>query len=73
MYREAVALGVPVYTTFEGRLGAVDEQLIAQGRMRKLAAVGDLDLGKRGRASAEERIRRDPRRLLELLLSPLLE
>ena len=25
MNREAVALGVPVYTTFGGRLGAVDE------------------------------------------------
>lgn len=72
MNREAVALGVPVYTTFEGRLGAVDEELIAQGRMRKLAAVSELDLGKRGRRSTEQRVRRDPRRLLELLLSPLL-
>jgi uncharacterized protein len=72
MNREAVAMGVPVYTTFEGRLGAVDEELIAQGRMRKLAAASDLDLGKRGRGSAEERVRRDPRSLVELLLSPLL-
>jgi hypothetical protein len=30
MNREAVALGTPVWTTFEGRLGAVDEQLIAK-------------------------------------------
>ena len=29
MNREAVALGVPVYTTYEGRMGAVDEALIA--------------------------------------------
>jgi predicted glycosyltransferase len=29
MNREAVALGVPVYTTFAGRLGSVDE-LIAE-------------------------------------------
>ena len=29
MNREAVALGVPAYTTFAGRLGAVDEMLIA--------------------------------------------
>jgi predicted glycosyltransferase len=72
MNREAVALGVPVYTTFEGRLGAVDERLIAEGRMRKLAVAADLDLGKRGRESAGERIRRDPRKLVELLLSPLL-
>jgi hypothetical protein len=40
--------------------------------MRKLTAVSDLDLGKRGRGSTEQRVRRDPRRLLELLLSPLL-
>jgi predicted glycosyltransferase len=31
MNREAVALGVPVYTTFAGRLGAVDERLLAEG------------------------------------------
>ena len=31
MNREAVALGTPVWTTFEGRLGAVDERLIADG------------------------------------------
>ena len=36
MNREAVALGTPVYTTFEGRLGAVDEQLIAEGRLLRL-------------------------------------
>ncbi len=38
MNREAVALGTPVYTTFQGRLGAVDERLIAEGRLRMLAA-----------------------------------
>ncbi len=31
MNREAVALGVPVYTIFAGRLGGVDEQLIRDG------------------------------------------
>ena len=31
MNREAVALGTPVYTTFAGRLGAVDEALIRAG------------------------------------------
>src|SRR2546430_10797960 len=33
MNREAVALGTPVYTVFEGRLGAVDERLLAEGRL----------------------------------------
>ena len=36
MNREAVALGTPVFTTFEGRLGAVDEALLREGRLRKL-------------------------------------
>ncbi|HWH95750.1 MAG TPA: DUF354 domain-containing protein, partial [Baekduia sp.] len=39
MNREAVALGTPVFTTFEGRLGAVDEQLIREGRLRKLTSA----------------------------------
>ena len=71
MNREAVALGTPVYTTFEGRLGAVDERLIAEGRLRKLGDVGELDLTKRDPSAVPARTRRDPRRLVELLLSPL--
>ena len=72
MNREAVALGTPVYTTFEGRLGAVDERLIAEGRLRKLGAVGQLDLTKRDPSAAVARVRRDPRKLVALLLSPVL-
>jgi uncharacterized protein len=71
MNREAVALGTPVFTTFEGRLGAVDERLIDEGRLRKLARVGDLDqmLGaKRGESPQSTRVRRDPHVLVELLL-----
>jgi uncharacterized protein len=71
MNREAVALGTPVYTTFEGRLGAVDERLIGEGRLRKLGGVEQLDLTKRDSADVADRVRRDPRRLAELLLSPL--
>ncbi len=71
MNREAVALGTPVYTTFEGRLGAVDEGLIAEARLRKLDRVEELELAKRNPAEYSSRTRRDPRRLLELLLSPL--
>ena len=33
MNREAAALGVPVYTTYGGRLGGVDEALIRDGRL----------------------------------------
>ena len=37
MNREAVALGTPVWTTFAGRMGAVDEGLIADGRLGSCA------------------------------------
>jgi hypothetical protein len=69
MNREAVALGTPVWTTFEGRLGAVDEQLIASGRMNRLTSAGELPLAKRATA-ATDRVRRDPQLLVQLLLSP---
>ena len=71
MNREAVALGTPVYSTFEGRLGAVDERLIAEGRLRKLRDPDELDLSKRHGDGASERVRRDPQVLVDLLLSPL--
>ena len=47
MNREAVALGVPVYTIFSGRMGAVDERLIAAGRLRELGDLEQLELRKR--------------------------
>jgi predicted glycosyltransferase len=71
MNREAVALGVPVYTTFEGRPGAVDERLIGEGRMRRLSAAGDLQLAKRDPMQVNARVRREPRVLVELLTRPL--
>jgi predicted glycosyltransferase len=66
MNREAVALGTPVWTTFQGRLGAVDEQLIADGRLRALKRADDVVLTKRA-ASADARVRRDPAVLAGLL------
>jgi predicted glycosyltransferase len=68
MNREAAALGVPVYTTYGGRLGGVDEQLIREGRLVPLTDPRALDLRKRD-AIVHERVRRDPNDLLELLLS----
>jgi uncharacterized protein len=70
MNREAVALGVPVFTTFEGRLGGVDEWLIGEGRLTPLTDVATLDLGRRDR-STRTATRRDPRHMLDLLLSAL--
>jgi predicted glycosyltransferase len=68
MNREAVALGTPVFTTFEGRLGAVDEVLLREGRLRKLDDLGQIRVEKRPKVE-RERIRRDPRELVKLLLS----
>jgi uncharacterized protein len=70
MNREAAALGVPVYTTYGGRLGGVDEELIRQGRLRPLTDPRALDLHKRDRGPGE-RIRSDPQVMLDLLLSAL--
>jgi predicted glycosyltransferase len=71
MNREAVALGTPVWTTFEGRLGAVDERLIAEGRLRHLRSPADVEVSKRQHSGYAERVRRDPAAFTELLLSPL--
>ncbi|HUA49826.1 MAG TPA: DUF354 domain-containing protein [Solirubrobacteraceae bacterium] len=69
MNREAVALGTPVYTVFEGRLGAVDERLIAEGRLRRLTRPEELEVVKRDNATAAgERVRRDPSLLADLLI-----
>jgi predicted glycosyltransferase len=66
MNREAAALGVPVYTTFRGRLGGVDEALMRDGRLRPLSDPGALELVRR--EDRRQRVRRDPEALLELLL-----
>jgi predicted glycosyltransferase len=69
MNREAVALGTPVFTVFEGRLGAVDERLIAEGRLRQLRKPDQVAFAKRDVAAALPRIRRDPALLTNLLLT----
>ena len=68
MNREAAALGVPVYTTYGGRIGGVDEMLIREGRLRPLTDPRALELEKRV-PDKSERVRRDPQILLDLLLS----
>ena len=69
MNREAAALGVPVYTTFAGRLGAVDEMLIHEGRLRRLRHVSELALEKRERTT--HAASRDPALLLDSMLTAL--
>jgi predicted glycosyltransferase len=66
MNREAVALGTPVYTTYGGRLGGVDEALIRSGRLRPLTDPRALSLEKK--AGPGERTRRDPNLIVEEML-----
>jgi predicted glycosyltransferase len=66
MNREAVALGTPVYTTYGGRLGGVDEALIRSGRLRPLTDPRALELEKK--SGQGERVRRDPQLLVDLML-----
>jgi predicted glycosyltransferase len=70
MNREAAALGVPVYTTYGGRLGGVDEELIREGRLRPLTDPRALELSKRDRRPGD-RVRRDPEVMLDRLMSAL--
>jgi hypothetical protein len=47
MNREAAVLGVPTWTTFAGSLGAVDRELVEQGRMAVLQNADDIVIAKR--------------------------
>jgi uncharacterized protein len=67
MNREAAALGVPAYTPFAGRLGAVDRRLIEEGRLRRLERPEDVEL------VARERGKRPPMRDPDLLLDAIVE
>jgi predicted glycosyltransferase len=42
MNREAAALGVPVYSIFRGKIGAVDQYLTRRGRLVLLQSIEDL-------------------------------
>jgi len=68
MNREAVALGTPVYTTFTGRMGGVDESLIAAGRLNVLTDPATLPLHKRETPIGVLHPR-DPQLLVEAVLS----
>jgi hypothetical protein len=66
MNREAVALGTPVYTTYGGRLGGVDEALIRDGRLRPLTDPRALELVKQ--PERRPTARRDPDLLVDLMV-----
>jgi hypothetical protein len=68
MNREAAVLGTPVWSIFEGRLGAVDEKLAAEGRLRFLTDPAQLEIRKKPPGAWRDRVRRDPADLLALAL-----
>jgi len=70
MNREAAALGVPVYTTFGGRLGGVDEWLMREGKLIPLTDPRAIKLEKRALGDSA-RVRRDPKEMLRLLTEEL--
>ena len=67
MNREAAALGTPVWSMFEGRLGGVDERLVEEGRLQLLKNVEDVVITKRAE-TGRPKTTRDPAELLDLAL-----
>jgi predicted glycosyltransferase len=58
MNREAAALGVPAATVYAGRWAALDEQLVREGRLKRIAARADVEglcVGKKGATNARRR------------------
>lgn len=68
MNREAAVLGTPVWSIFEGKLGAVDEMLAREGRLQFLEDPAEIKVERKPPGKVEQRVRRDPRDLLELAL-----
>jgi uncharacterized protein len=66
MNREAAVLGTPVWSMFEGELGAVDELLVHQGRLRLLRDPDDIVVAHKDAAAVPAL--RDPADLLRLAL-----
>jgi predicted glycosyltransferase len=75
MNREAAALGTPVWSMFEGRLGGVDEQLVREGRLKLLGPDADVDAVSVVKRPAAGRPlhARDPAALVELAFGGWLE
>jgi len=68
MNREAAVLGTPVWSIFEGKMGAVDELLAREGRLRFLKDPQEVKIERKPPGRTEQRVKRDPRDLLKLAL-----
>ncbi len=60
--REAAALGVPAASIYAGKWAAVDEQLLNEGRLQRIASETDLT-----RLSLEKKSTTNPRRAVEVI------
>src|SRR6476659_3906075 len=60
--REAAALGVPVASIYAGRWAAVDEELVREGRLRRISSVDDL-----GELSVAKKGSLEPRRAVDVI------
>ena len=72
MNREAAALGVPAATIYAGKWAAIDEQLVIEGRLRRIASREDLQslpLEKKGTVNAR-RARKVRGEVADLILEP---
>jgi uncharacterized protein len=67
MNREAAAMGVPVYSIFRGKIGAVDHYLVDQGRLVLLETVEDI------RTKIKAVPRKQSKQLLSQANSPALD
>ncbi len=59
MNREAAALGIPAASIYRGEWAAIDEQLVSEGRLRRISTpedIRDLPIQKRGPAHARRAI-----------------
>ncbi|HEY1357100.1 MAG TPA: DUF354 domain-containing protein [Thermoleophilaceae bacterium] len=66
MNREAAVLGTPVWSIFEGKMGAVDDMLVEQGRLKILRDPDQVVVERKPADALEKRTRRDIADLLRL-------
>jgi predicted glycosyltransferase len=60
--REAAALGVPAASIYAGRWAAVDEELVREGRLRRISTITDLQT-----LSTHKKHKITPRRSTEVI------
>jgi uncharacterized protein len=70
MNREAAALGVPAASIYAGKWAAIDEQLVSDGRLRRVGSrehVRSLPVEKRGALTPRQAIR-TRKEIIDLIL-----